>query len=91
MIDKVLCTNCGLGEKVCQMDVFRSRDGVMTLAYQQDCCNCLECKYVCPVDAISFVLGEPKKYNMTQEWKRMKKIMGIEETQPISQQERKRV
>lgn len=76
-IDSILCINCGLCEKVCQMDVFRAADNTMTLAYQQDCCNCLECKYVCPVDAISFVLGEPRKYNMTGEWLQMKTLMGI--------------
>lgn len=74
-IDVILCINCGLCEKVCQMDVFRSIDDKMMLAYQQDCCNCLECKYVCPVDAIAFVVGQPLKYNMSKEWKEMKKMM----------------
>lgn len=76
-IDKILCTNCGLCEKVCQMDVFRSKDGTMTMAYQQDCCNCLQCMLVCPVDALSFVIGEPKKYNMSNEWSSIKQMMGI--------------
>ena len=79
-IDEYLCTGCGLCEKVCQMDIFRmGEDGVMTIAYQADCCLCLECKYVCPTDAIEFAFGIPKKYNMGGEWKKMKELMGIEQ------------
>ena len=57
------------------MDIFRSENGIMKMAYQQDCCDCLECRLVCPVDAISFVVGTPKKYDMFQEWSDIKKLM----------------
>ena len=77
-IDKYLCIGCGMCEKVCQMDIFRpSDDGTMSIAYQADCCTCLECKYVCPTDAIEFVLGIPKKYDMGGEWEKMKELMGL--------------
>lgn len=75
-IDTVACTNCGLCEKVCPVDLFRSVGGTMTLAYQADCCNCMQCRAVCPVDAISFAPVEAKKYDMDSEWPTIKDLMG---------------
>lgn len=46
-IDPIACTGCTLCEKVCPADLFRMKDGIMTIAYPADCCNCLQCKYVC--------------------------------------------
>lgn len=75
-IDAYLCTGCGLCEKVCQMDVFRkNEEGKMSIAYQVDCCLCLECKFVCPTDAIEFVFGVATKYDMSGEWAKMKELM----------------
>lgn len=78
-IDMILCTGCGLCEKICPADIFRMDEEKrkMTLAYQADCCNCLQCKYICPVDAVSFSPAEPKKINMNNEWAQIKEIMGV--------------
>lgn len=76
-IDEIMCTNCGLCEKVCPVDIFRTDDnGRVYIAYRGDCCNCLQCMYVCPVDAVVFAPGEPKKYNMDNEWNVIKEMMG---------------
>ncbi len=77
-INTILCTGCGLCEKICPADLFRMDEatGKMTIVYQADCCNCLQCKYICPVDAVSFTPAEPVKINMNGEWEAMKKIMG---------------
>ena len=75
-IDEITCINCGLCENICPVDVFRSDNGKVYIAYKEDCCNCLQCMYVCPVDAIAFAAGEPKKYNMDNEWHCIKEMMG---------------
>ena len=75
-IDKITCTNCGLCEDICTMDVFRKKRGKVYIAYPHDCCNCLQCMYICPVDAITVTTGVPKKYNINQEWSRIKEMIG---------------
>ena len=76
-INSFSCTGCGLCEKVCPMDVFRFRDGQMTIAYLGDCVSCLQCVFICPVDAISAVPGKPAKFNMDNEMAEIKKMMGF--------------
>jgi ferredoxin len=71
-IDEVLCTGCGLCEDVCPTDIFRRKDNRMHIAYPADCCHCLQCLMVCPVDAVTFVPGVPKKFDSGQRWKQMK-------------------
>ena len=75
-IDKVTCTNCGLCEDVCPMDVFRTKRGKVYIAYQNDCCHCLQCMFVCPADAVTFTTGMPKKFDMSCRWPRIKEMMG---------------
>jgi NAD-dependent dihydropyrimidine dehydrogenase PreA subunit len=76
-IDKLACTNCGLCEKICPMDVFLTEEGNVNIVYQSDCCNCAQCMYICPVDAIAVTAGEPKKYRMNNEWFVIKEMMGV--------------
>lgn len=89
-INTILCTGCGLCEKICPADIFRMDEDThkMTLAYQADCCNCLQCKFICPVDAVSFSPAEPKKINMNNEWAEIKKIMGVTDN-PMAEETRK--
>ena len=75
-IDEASCTNCGLCENICPVDVFRSKRGKVYIAYQNDCNSCLQCQYVCPVDALTITAGVPKKYDMTRSWLRIKEMMG---------------
>ena len=78
-IDKIACTSCGLCEKICPMDVFRTGEkGDIRIAYQKDCCTCLQCMFVCPADAVIAVPGKPKKFDMDGEWSVIKTIMGIQ-------------
>jgi len=76
-IDEITCINCGLCESVCVMDIFRSKEGKVYIAYHGDCCNCLRCLFVCPVDAITITPGIPKKYDGRPKWKRVKEMLGV--------------
>ena len=87
-INELACTNCGLCEKICPMDVFRMEDGRMKIAYIADCANCLQCVYICPVDAIRVVPGKPAKFNMDNEMDAVKKMMGFED-HPMAEETRK--
>lgn len=78
-INELACTNCGMCEKVCPMDVFRVVDGRMKAAYIGDCVTCLQCVSVCPVDAIGAVPGKPAKYNMDTEMEAIKELCGFVE------------
>lgn len=86
-INELACTNCGLCEKICPMDVFRMADRQMTIAYVGDCVSCLQCVSVCPVDAIGVVPGKPAKFNMDNEMDAIKKMMGFED-HPMAEQTR---
>ena len=76
-IDEITCTNCGLCEDICPMDVFRTKRGKVYIAYQNDCCNCMQCMYVCPVEAITLTTGIAKKYDMVRSWLLIKETMGV--------------
>ena len=86
-INELACTNCGLCEKICPMDVFRMADGQMKIAYIGDCVSCLQCVFICPVDAIDVVPGKPAKFNMDNEMDDIKKMMGFED-HPMAEETR---
>ena len=86
-INELACVDCGLCEKICPMDVFRMEDGRMKIAYIGDCVSCLQCVSVCPVDAIGAVPGKPAKFNMDNEMKAIKEMMGFED-HPMAEQTR---
>jgi NAD-dependent dihydropyrimidine dehydrogenase PreA subunit len=71
-IDELLCIDCGICENVCPTDVLREEDGRIRIAYPDDCCNCMDCLFFCPTDAIVFVQGVPDKFNLSVRWKRIK-------------------
>ena len=69
-IDKIFCTSCGLCVDLCQMDVIRfNQEGKVYIAYQGDCCHCLECYFNCPYEAIKMTPGVPKKFDINLRWR----------------------
>jgi len=76
-INKTACVQCGLCEKICPMDVFRSENGEVLIAHQKDCCTCLQCAYICPTDAVEVVSGKPGKFSTDGEWFAIKAAMGF--------------
>lgn len=79
-IDELLCINCGLCDNICQMDVFRPTDKGMHIAYPEDCCNCTECSFVCPTDAIQLSPRVPEKFDSRLRWKQIKEALRRQET-----------
>ena len=71
-INEVLCVRCGLCEAVCPTDVIRSRDGKLCIEYPDDCCNCMECLFICPTEAIILVPGAPEKFDIGLRWRQIK-------------------
>lgn len=76
-IDDLTCISCGLCENVCPMDIFRRHDNKIYIAYPEDCCNCMQCLFVCPVDAVVFVPGVPKKFDARVRWQQIKEALGM--------------
>lgn len=74
-IDESLCINCGLCEHLCQMDVLQRRDNKIVIAYRDDCCNCMECVFVCPTDAILLDKKVPEKFDARLRWKQVKEAL----------------
>lgn len=87
-INSIACVRCRMCERVCPADLFRLKAGKMTITYPDDCCNCLQCKYVCSVDAITFNTVEPKKLDMNGEWAKIKELMGAQDN-PMAVQTRR--
>ena len=76
-IDELLCISCGLCEDVCPTDIFRRSNEKVYIAYMKDCCDCQRCLSACPVDAIIFVPGVPKKYDTSLRWQQIKEELNI--------------
>lgn len=76
-IDQLSCLNCGLCDDVCPMDVFGRRNGKVYIAYMGDCCNCMGCLYICPVEAIVVTPGVPKKFSRTYRWELIKTALKV--------------
>jgi NAD-dependent dihydropyrimidine dehydrogenase PreA subunit len=76
-IDEFLCIKCGLCESICQTDILRSQNGSISIAYPDDCCNCMECVFVCPTDAIQLTVDVPKKFDVRSRWLQIKKALNV--------------
>lgn len=76
-IDELLCIGCGLCEDVCPTDIFRRIDGKMSIVYPDDCCNCMECLFICPTEAVVFGPGEPEKFDARVRWKQIKEALKV--------------
>ena len=76
-IDDLLCIHCGLCEDVCSTDVFRRKDGKVSIAYPDDCCNCMECLFICPTEAIILTPGVPKKFDVRLRWMQIKDALNV--------------
>jgi len=74
-INEQICTKCGLCEAICPVDLFRQGENAMRIVYPGDCCNCLQCLYICPTDAITVAPGTPKKLDMRREWETIKNML----------------
>ena len=80
-INEESCIHCGICENICPMDVFRrDKDNRVYLAYQADCSSCMNCTRFCPVDAIIITGHIARKYDVSQRWERVKKMMGVKST-----------
>lgn len=71
-LDELVCTNCGFCEDICPTDVFRHKNGKVYVAYPGDCYNCIACLCICPVEAVIFTPGVPKKFNGWARWEQVK-------------------
>jgi len=72
-IDESLCIKCGLCDHVCQQDVLRQTDeNSIEIVYPDDCCNCMECVFVCPTDAIVLTPKVPEKFDARLRWQQIK-------------------
>jgi NAD-dependent dihydropyrimidine dehydrogenase PreA subunit len=78
-IDELLCIGCGLCDDVCQTDVFRRTGSRITIAYQEDCCNCMECLFICPTEAILLSPKVPEKFDARLRWKQIKEALSPKE------------
>jgi NAD-dependent dihydropyrimidine dehydrogenase PreA subunit len=76
-IDELLCINCGLCEDVCPMDIFRRSNGKVSIAYREDCCQCMECLFICPTEAIVLGPGVPKKFDVRLRWTQIKEALKV--------------
>ena len=74
-IDELLCIDCGLCEDVCQLDVLRRGERGIRIAYPDDCCNCMECLFVCPTEAIVLNAKTPEKFDGRLRWKQVKEAL----------------
>jgi|GEM_PF-5259665 len=78
-INELVCLNCGLCEKLCANDVIRKSNGKMQIVYPNDCSNCMDCLFECPVDAITINFAMPKKFCAKTRWERIKEAL-VEES-----------
>ncbi len=76
-IDESFCTSCGLCVDICQMDVLRLDQGKAHIAYPRDCCNCMQCVFACPLEAITAVPGAPKKFDINFRWQQIKAALNV--------------
>ena len=76
-IDESFCTGCGLCVDICQMDVFRLGQGKAHIAYPGDCCHCMQCVLICPLEAITLTPGAPKKFDINLRWQRLKEALNV--------------
>jgi NAD-dependent dihydropyrimidine dehydrogenase PreA subunit len=78
-INELLCVRCGLCEDVCPTDVFRCNNGKLYIAYPDDCCNCMECFFICPTEAVVLVPGVSEKFDLRLRWEQIKDALSKSE------------
>ena len=76
-IDESFCIGCGLCVAVCQPDVLRLSEGKAHITYPGDCCNCLQCVFACPVEAITVTPAVPKKFDILFRWQQIKNDLKV--------------
>jgi len=53
IIDQSKCKKCTLCVQICPLDVFEKNDGVIQVAYPEECWHCRACIIDCPAQAIT--------------------------------------
>jgi NAD-dependent dihydropyrimidine dehydrogenase PreA subunit len=76
-VNELLCIKCGLCEYVCQTEVLKSHNGKIYIAYPDDCCNCMECVFICPTDAIQLTAAVPEKFDVRSRWLQIKEALKV--------------
>jgi NAD-dependent dihydropyrimidine dehydrogenase PreA subunit len=74
-IEGALCIGCKLCENVCQMDVLRWEGNSIRILYPDDCCNCMECLFVCPTEAIILNTTVHQKFDARMRWNQIKSAL----------------
>jgi len=59
VIDRELCSSCGICEDICPGDIISMADDEPKVIYPEECFHCGACLVDCPEDAISYRIPLP--------------------------------
>jgi Fe-S-cluster-containing hydrogenase component 2 len=57
------------------MDILRWEGDRIRIVYPEDCCNCMECLFVCPTDAVILNTKVPQKFDPRVRWNQVKSAL----------------